>query len=57
MGSSRLGAGHGFVSRLRRNLYRSARDLGDLEAAATGPGKVYGRSNRIVGKLLRGFGL
>ena len=54
------------MSRLRRNLYGGARELGDIEAAAKGPEayakrrirrKVYARSNGVVGKLLRGFGL
>jgi len=47
---------------LRSQLYRAARDLGDLEAAEKGPGayakrrirrKVYVRSNGALGRLLR----
>lgn len=51
---------------LRSQLYRAARDLGNVQAARRGPsayGKrivrraVYRRTNRSVGRLLRGFGL
>lgn len=54
------------MSRLRSQLYRAARDLGDIEAAAKGPGtyakrrahrKVYARTNALTRRLLRGFGL
>lgn len=46
------------MSKLRRNLYRAARDLGDVEAAAKGPkalGKRVGRREiyREEGKLTR----
>jgi hypothetical protein len=44
--------------RLRRNLYRGARVLGDIEAASRGPRAVAKRVERrwlwrIVGRLLR----
>jgi hypothetical protein len=49
---------------LRSQLYRAARDMGNVEAASKGPGaygrrvvrrKVYARTNGFVGKVLRGF--
>lgn len=49
---------------VRSQLYRAARDLGNVEAAAKGPTaygkrvvrrKVYARTNGFVGKLLRGL--
>ncbi len=51
------------MSTLRRNLYRAARDLGDVEAVAKGPtayGKrrarkvVYRKWNGLLRRLLRG---
>ena len=51
---------------LRSQLYRAARDLGNVEAAEKGPGsygkrvvrrKVYRSTNRLTGKFLRGLGL
>jgi hypothetical protein len=54
------------MSKLRRNLYRAARDLGDIEAAAKGPrtlGKrvarreVYRAEGRFTRRVLRRFGL
>jgi hypothetical protein len=51
---------------LRSQLYRAARDLGDVEAAAKGPAAyekrvlrkaVYRRTGRTTRKLLRLFGL
>jgi hypothetical protein len=51
---------------LRSQLYRGARDLGNLEAAEKGPAsygrrvvrrKVYRTTNTGLAKLLRGFGL
>jgi hypothetical protein len=51
---------------LRSQLYRAARDLGNLEAARGGPTsygkrvvrrKVYRTTNGLTNKLLRGFGL
>ena len=51
---------------LRSQLYRAARDLGNLQAAEKGPvsygkrvarRKVYRRTNTALGRLLRGFGL
>ena len=51
---------------LRSQLYRGARDLGNLEAAEKGPEsygkrvvrrKVYRTTNRYTGRLLRRFGL
>jgi hypothetical protein len=51
---------------LRSQLYRAARDLGNVEAAAKGPGalakrqvrrRAYRSTNRTLGNLLRGFGL
>jgi hypothetical protein len=53
-------------SSLRSQLYRSARDLGNLEAAERGPGsyakrvvrrKVYRTTNGMTRHLLRSFGL
>ena len=49
---------------LRSQLYRAARDLGNVEAAAKGPGaygrrvvrrKAYARTNGLLGKVLRGL--
>ena len=49
---------------LRSQLYRAARDLGNVEAAEKGPAsygrrvvrrKVYRRTNGALGKLLRGM--
>ncbi|MGH9007795.1 MAG: hypothetical protein ACRDV6_08810 [Acidimicrobiales bacterium] len=51
---------------LRSQLYRAARDLGNVEAATQGPGALarrqvrrsgYRRTNRGLGSLLRAFGL
>lgn len=51
---------------LRSQLYRAARDLGNVEAASKGPGAlakrqarrtVYRRTNSSVAGLLRAFGL
>ncbi|HXQ20000.1 MAG TPA: hypothetical protein VN781_10300 [Acidimicrobiales bacterium] len=51
---------------LRSQLYRAARDLGNVEAAAQGPGalakrqvrrKAYRSTNRALGGVLRVFGL
>jgi len=51
---------------LRSQLYRAARDLGNVEAAEKGPGSytkrmirrsAYRRTNRRLGSLLRAFGL
>jgi hypothetical protein len=51
---------------LRSQLYRAARDMGNLQAAEKGPvsygkrvarRKVYRSTNRTLGKVLRGFGL
>jgi hypothetical protein len=53
-------------SSLRSQLYRSARDLGNLQAAERGPGsyakrvvrrKVYRTTNGMTRHLLRGFKL
>ena len=53
-------------SALRSQLYRAARDLGDVQAASRGPGsyakrvarrKVYRTTNGLTRHLLRGFGL
>jgi len=53
-------------SSLRSQLYRAARDLGNVQAAAKGPGsyskrvvrrKVYRTTNGMTRHLLRGFGL
>ena len=47
---------------LRSQLYRAARDLGNVEAAAKGPGaygkrvvrrKVYRSTNGVLGRLLK----
>ena len=47
---------------LRSQLYRAARDLGNVQAAGKGPAaygrrvvrrKVYGKTNGILGKALR----
>ncbi|MHB8328097.1 MAG: hypothetical protein ACYDD6_00465 [Acidimicrobiales bacterium] len=49
---------------LRSQLYRAARDLGNIEAAEKGPSsygkrvvrrKVYAKTNGTLSKLLRGF--
>lgn len=51
---------------LRSQLYRAARDLGNVEAASQGPAalakrqvrrKAYRSTNRALGGLLRVFGL
>jgi hypothetical protein len=51
---------------LRSQLYRAARDLGNVEAAEKGPtayGKrmvrrrAYRSTNRVLGRFLRGIGL
>lgn len=51
---------------IRSQLYRGARDLGNLEAAEKGPTsygrrvirrKVYRSTNRVTGRLLRRLGL
>ena len=51
---------------LRSQLYRAARDLGNIEAAEKGPTsygkrvarrKVYRSTNRITGRFLRKLGL
>jgi len=51
---------------LRSQLYRAARDLGNVQAARHGPSaygkrvvrrKVYRTVNKPLGKTLRGFGL
>jgi hypothetical protein len=51
---------------LRSQLYRAARDLGNVEAAEKGPAsygrrvarrKVYRSTNRLTGRFLRKFGL
>jgi hypothetical protein len=51
---------------LRSQLYRGARDLGNLEAAEKGPTsygkrvvrrKVYAKSNGVLGAFLKGLGL
>jgi len=51
---------------LRSQLYRGARDLGNLQAAEKGPGsygkrllrrKVYRSTNRVTGSFLRRLGL
>jgi hypothetical protein len=50
----------------RSQLYRAARDLGNLEAAAKGPGaygrrvvrrKVYAKSNSMTRSILRALGM
>ncbi|HUI02706.1 MAG TPA: hypothetical protein VLZ77_04140 [Acidimicrobiales bacterium] len=49
---------------LRSQLYRAARDLGNVEAASKGPAsygrrvvrrKVYAKTNGLLGKALRGL--
>jgi hypothetical protein len=49
---------------LRSQLYRAARDLGNIEAAEKGPAsygrrvvrrKVYSKTNGALGKFLRGI--
>jgi hypothetical protein len=51
---------------LRSQLHRAARDLGDIESAAKGPGAyakrrvrkvVYRKSNGALRSILRAFGL
>jgi hypothetical protein len=51
---------------MRSQLYRVARDLGDIEAAEKGPTafgkrvvrkKMYRATNGLTRRLLRGFGL
>jgi hypothetical protein len=53
-------------SSLRSQLYRAARDMGDVQAAARGPGsyakrvarrKVYRTTNGLTGQLLRSLRL
>jgi len=53
-------------SSLRSQLYRAARDLGNVRAAEQGPGayaarlarrRVYQSSNRLTNELLRSAGL
>lgn len=53
-------------SSLRSQLYRAARDLGNVQAAAKGPSayakrvarrKVYAKSNTLTRSLIRGFKL
>lgn len=53
-------------SSLRSQLYRAARDMGNVQAAAKGPSayakrvarrKVYRTTNGLTQKLLREFGL
>jgi len=53
-------------SSLRSQLYRAARDMGNVQAAAKGPRayskrmvrrKVYRTTNGMTRHLLRGFGL
>jgi hypothetical protein len=53
-------------SSLRSQLYRAARDVGNVEAARRGPGsyakrmarrKVYRTTNGMTNQLLRSFGL
>ncbi len=50
----------------RSQLYRAARDLGNLEAATKGPGgyakrvvrrKAYARTNSLTRKFLRAIGM
>lgn len=54
------------MSQLRRNLYRAARDLGDLEAAEKGPAefgkrlirkRVYRKTGGLTRSLLQALGL
>jgi hypothetical protein len=49
---------------LRSQIYRAARDLGNIQAAEKGPGaygkrivrrKVYSKSNALTGRFLRGL--
>jgi hypothetical protein len=51
---------------LRSQLYRAARDLGNVEAASKGPGSygkrvvrrnVYRKTNSVTRRILKGFGL
>ncbi len=51
---------------LRSQLYRAARDLGNVQAASRGPTsygkrvvrrKVYRSTNGVLGRLLKGLGL
>ena len=51
---------------LRSQLYRAARDLGNIEAAEKGPAsygkraarrKVYAKTNGLTGKFLKKLGL
>jgi hypothetical protein len=51
---------------LRSQLYRAARDLGNVQAAEKGPAsygqrvvrrKVYRTVNKPLGRMLKGFGL
>jgi hypothetical protein len=51
---------------LRSQLYRAARDVGNIEAAEKGPAsygkrvvrrKVYARTNGLTGKFLKRLGL
>ncbi|HLK45769.1 MAG TPA: hypothetical protein VKT18_07255 [Acidimicrobiales bacterium] len=51
---------------LRSQLYRAARDLGNLEAAERGPAsygrrvvrrKAYAKTNSVLRRVLRSFGL
>jgi hypothetical protein len=53
-------------SSIRSQLYRAARDMGDVQAAGRGPGayarrvvrrRVYRASNNLTSQLLRSFGL
>ncbi len=53
-------------SSLRSELYRAARDLGNVQAATQGPSayakrvarrKVYSSTNRLTHQLTRSFGL
>jgi hypothetical protein len=53
-------------SALRSELYRAARDLGDVQSAAHGPGayakrvarrRVYRQTNALTNSLLRSVGL
>jgi hypothetical protein len=53
-------------SSIRSQLYRAARDLGNVQAATKGPGayakrvvrrKVYAKSNALTRDLMRGFRL
>ena len=51
---------------LRSQLYRAARDLGNVQAASKGPGsyakrvarrKVYRMTNTATRRIMKGFGL